>query len=407
MAMKTIQQLRKLFVYIVAALLFIFLASHAKANDSALSWKVFVLFLGGDMPSSFQKDIDRNIIELSRVLPDENLKLKVVREYQDQWVSYEPNNQIESNWDDLFFKPPIKNLKIPGQVKNHNLNFNSRFNSRIWSDPEFKDEMKSFFLPAQSVQSTEHEHTMLIIYSHGQAAAGLSSISIAKLSEFLKDVMIHNENKNDGDNSSLSNSSSESLQPLDILWMNSCFMANVEAAYQLRNISKYYLASEDAEFSSGMPFQNLEELKNKNSLDASKLLGLKYIESYKHLPIKYPATLSLIDQNKWGPFIFQIKQFSKLKLTKQLKQMMEMKDKNWIDVGDLAKNLGLTSENQESYSQVLNQLILFSYQTKTLVNVAQNHYIGLNIFNPEKPIPFINYLDLQFVRETNWAMGIR
>ena len=102
----------------------------------------------------------------------------------------------------------------------------------------------------------------LIIYSHGLGSQGLKNYSTLELKALLSNTKVK----------------------FDMLWFDACFMANLEFLFEMRTFSKLTIASEDAEFSSGLPFESLENLPTfNNEKEAALNLGRDFITSYSYL----------------------------------------------------------------------------------------------------------------------------
>lgn len=102
----------------------------------------------------------------------------------------------------------------------------------------------------------------LIIYSHGLGSQGLKNYSTLELKTLL----------------------SNSKLKFDLLWFDACFMANLEFLFEMRKLSTLSIASEDSEFSSGLPFESLEKLPNYSTTkEAAIMLGQDFISSYSYL----------------------------------------------------------------------------------------------------------------------------
>lgn len=260
-------------------------------NAAETKWEVAIVFRGDDKKSDqqFQKDIDDNILELAKINPSLNLKIGIYRELSGKRYTYQSENAT--------LKPIEVKLDL------------ASFLQSAYQDPAAK---KS-----------------LIIYSHGKGAEGLRGLSTQDLKETLS-----------------------SIPHLDFLWFDACFMANTEFLYELRERSDYTISSEEAEFSSGLPFQVLSLLPMYASAkEAALALARNFIESYSYLKngsqknyvSKSSATISVIENKKletianslqWVSEI--IKGFSdaeKEKLKKALVAKASMDESSLVDLG--------------------------------------------------------------------------
>lgn len=271
MVMKTMlhrQLLNNLFI------LFLLLISGS-AYATGTKWEVAIIFRGEYEDDVFQKDIDQNIQELSKIAPSSNLKIGIYREGNDK--------------------------KVPGTFSNF---------------------LKTFFKDKNSKKAT-------IIYSHGKGADGLKNLSNDELKEALL------------------------LAPhLDFLWFDACFMANIEFLYEMRSISDYTIASEETEFTSGLPFETLDQLPSfSDGKEASLFLAKNFIESYSYIKngtqrdyvSVSSATISVVENEKLEFLVSPLKEISsfyrdlsdeiKIKLKKTLSLKASMDKKDLIDLG--------------------------------------------------------------------------
>lgn len=140
---------------------------------------------------------------------------------------------------------------------------------------------------------------MLVIYGHGVGPLGPRDLQAAELKNLL----------------------AQSKIKYDIIWFDSCFLANLEFLYEMKDASIYTIASEEAEFSSGLPFQTLSELpKFASSLEASVNLAKSFIDSYSYIKdgnqtaavYKSSATISVINNSELGNFTEQFNKASLL-----------------------------------------------------------------------------------------------
>jgi hypothetical protein len=186
---------------------------------------------------------------------------------------------------------------------------------------------------------------MLIIYGHGQGALGLKDMSTYELTDLLSELNIK----------------------LDILWMDACFQANIEFLYQIRNHSLYTIASEEAEFMSGLPFESLTELPEySNSKEAALFVAKRFIESYStlkkgeqsHYVSVSSATISVIDNSQVKYFADLLKNVSTLinsltpelqeSLARRLTKNFSMDQKELVDLGHLLIELRKINKDPES-----------------------------------------------------------
>lgn len=309
MVMKTMLLLQKLNKFLI--LLFILVSAGIAAAET--KWEVAIVFRGEGEDEQFQKDIDENILELARINPQGLLKIGIYRESEGRSYSYLPGGlgKKEITLGDVLYRQDLNQIKIAGTLKK---NARSELNSFL----------KSFYKEANSKKA-------LIIYSHGKGADGLRGLSTADFKATLS-----------------------SLPHLDMLWLDACYMANLEFLYEIKSFSDYTISSEEAEFSSGLPFWALSELSSYSSgKEASIALAKSFIESYSYLKngkqrqyvTVSSATISIVENVKLDSLAQSLKSVSayikKLnpdqlqKLKKNLLNKASMDNKSLVDLGML------------------------------------------------------------------------
>lgn len=193
----------------------------------------------------------------------------------------------------------------------------------------------------------------LVIYGHGDGPEGLRDMKTAEIKKLLGDLKIK----------------------LDVIWFDACFLANIEFLYELRKFSHYSIASEEAEFSAGLPFEALAELpEQKSAQEASVFLAKSFIESYSYLKngaqreavSTSSATISVIDNQELETFVTMFKHVSDLikklpakdqsALRSRLSKKFSMDEKGLVDLGHLLIELRLLNKDS-AIDQELTKLI--------------------------------------------------
>ncbi|MGE0615407.1 MAG: clostripain-related cysteine peptidase [Bacteriovoracia bacterium] len=264
-------------------------APPASTPPTPTRWELAVLFIesGGpgapnrDVDPAFQSDIDRNVMELGRIVPNENLRLSIYREFADRAVEYfvDPASAELTNWDPLFARSPLPGWQVPGgfTVTPRSSQTPTRLRER--------EALQRFFARAYPDPSAKR---VLVIYAHGLAFDGLQVIRLNALKKQLAAALAE--------------------RSLDILWLDSCFMANLEAQLELAPLARYILASEEAEFSAGTPFDIFRTLAA-GPADVEKVaidFATRFIETYSYLKQgsqrraveRSSATLSVVDTTR-------------------------------------------------------------------------------------------------------------
>ncbi|NUM89363.1 MAG: hypothetical protein HUU37_09180 [Bdellovibrionales bacterium] len=246
---------------------------------SASGWEVAVLFLGAREPAEYQADIDENILELARVIPGRNLGLSILREFPDRTVAYfpDPASSRLQSWDPLFHQVPAPGIRVPGVMT-------------VGEGGQILSDTASLRRFLRSAFRKNDSQRLLLIYAHGEGHEGLRSIPLPALRNALLDAVPPRRGR----------------KPLDLFWLNSCFMANVETHWELAPITDLMLSSQDAEFSAGAPFEVLNSIEGKSPQEAGHILGFRYLESYSFLRkgsqrrsvFESASTISLVSTEK-------------------------------------------------------------------------------------------------------------
>lgn len=191
--------------------------------------------------------------------------------------------------EDTFFQKDIQNnIKEIQKIKlNSDLKISIFNETNKHSVNDIETFIKKSFSNKQSKKA-------LIIYSHGLGSQGLKNYSTLELKNILK-------------NSKLT---------FDMMWFDACFMANLEFLFEMRHFSQLTIASEDAEFSSGLPFESLENLPQfANEKDAARMLAKDFITSYSYLKNgkqkenvqSSSSTISIIENKNLGSIVLDLK----------------------------------------------------------------------------------------------------
>jgi Clostripain family len=312
MAMKTmLKQRLNNSIHFILVLLLCLVSSGLKAVET--KWEVGIVFRGNSEDEQFQKDVDKNILELTRLNPNANFKIGIYREINGKSYAYSPNEKGTTaiTLSDLLYRQDLNKIDITGNINNDDNVDLTFFLKNFYKDPKAKK--------------------ALIIYSHGKGAEGLRGLSTKELSENLSNA-----------------------PHLDLLWFDACFMANLEFLYEMKNASDYTIASEEAEFASGLPFQQLSQLSGaSNGKDAAMILAKTFIESYSYLKngsqrnyvSVSSATISVIENKNLEGLTQSMKNVSAFyknlsteqqnKMIKTLQKTAVMDNTSMIDLGVL------------------------------------------------------------------------
>lgn len=295
----------------------------------AASWEVAIVFLGGSEPADFQADVDRNVLELAKTEPGARLRLSILREFAERRTeAYFGDGRSLSVWDPLFSQPPLAGIKVPGAVRS------TASPKRVFEDEKI---LRDFFSRAFRQPSARR---LLVVYGHGEGFRGLKGVPLQTLETKLTAALPKRRQ----------------AKPVDLLWFDSCFMASLEVFVQLQGLSSYFIASQDAEFSSGMPFDVLSQLDEEGLDDPARAavhLAYRHVESYSFIKRgsqrdaveTSSATVAVIDAEKLVNLIDPLQAVSKVLKGRELVDFVrfsarsQMENPAFIDLGKWAKDM--------------------------------------------------------------------
>ena len=364
--MKTMLLQQKLnnFKYLFIILLFCLVSNSVKATE--IKWEVAIAFRGESEDEQFQKDIDKNILELSRLIPSSTFKLGIYREMNGKSYIYSPTTGLSKkdvSLSDLVYRQDLKQYKIPGILQKN-------------PSADLRGFLKSFYKDINAKKA-------LIIYSHGKGADGLLGLSTKDLKVDLT-----------------------SAPHLDLLWFDACFMANLEFLYEIKDASEYTIASEETEFTSGLPFQTLSLLPTVSTAkEAALLLAKNFIESYSYLKNGVQrsyvsvssATISVVENKNLDILTNSLKNVSslykglsddqKIKLGKNLKNTASMDDQSMIDLGTFLIQLRQMNTITAQDNKLTTIIRLLNIEA--VKNLKTNPRIHISVPNNSKNIQMV------------------
>lgn len=281
------------------------LCAFVVLSGSALArtpWEITVMFFGARENVDYQHDIDKNIMELARLRPTAELRLSLYRELPTRNVAFFPEHDSQE-------QNPLKHLlsdfnqdvKIWGEMA---VSDRKAGDVSLLSRPE---ELKRFLAKAFRIPKSKR---VLVIYGHGLGHEGLQVIPLVELRKSLKDSLPARRGK-----------------AVDILWLDACFMATIEVLHELGEVASRIIASEEAEFSSGAPFDSLQDLLEKlpDEIDpVATGMAERFLESYSFIKhgsqtegiYRSSATVSLVDPDRIPGLFADMR-----KLTESLKKL--------------------------------------------------------------------------------------
>lgn len=250
----------------------------------AKPWEIAVVFLNADDDEEYQGDIDRNMMELARLSPDETLRLSLLRELPDRTVTFFPDPESEA-------LHPLQNVLF-GKVQKVEVSGPMTVVPRQTGDPSLISRGPELARFLETAFRLPDANRLFVIYGHGLGYEGLRTVSLKELRTRLEEALPRRAGK-----------------PLDLLWLDSCFMASVEVAVELKGLTRQLIASEEAEFSAGAPFDVLRDIlapRPDEIEGVSAAFAERFLESYSFTKngsqtgavFKSSATISVIDPER-------------------------------------------------------------------------------------------------------------
>jgi len=252
------------------------------------------------------------------------------------------------------------------------------------------------------------ENYILDLWNHGHAAYGVIDDETSSSHFIVNDIQ-----------TAISTALDTSNEEIDILSMDACNMATLEVAWEMRNLCKYFITSEDG--TNGYPYKLIAERiildSNINASTLCKLMVDAYSDHYEYI---YKTCLSAINQTKLleipdliNPFLSELMitldegyYDNIFKLSRELSY--DFYDGNWIDFISLVDNIiyfldhpSLNLAGMELL-EFLDLLILYNWQHHSYHGNAR----GVTIFIPSDSIAYelINdYVDgISFCSGMDW-----
>lgn len=205
---------------------------------------------------------------------------------------------------------------------------------------------------------------------------------------------------------------------LQFLCFDDCYMSNVEVAYDLKDVTRYIIASTSEVMDTGIPYETVYRYMASGEPNYEAIV--KGFLSYYSAPNPYPyGSLSVIDCNYVEDMARVIRQFnhsgtdapSGAEVAPQ--DPYEMENHNYYDLGDYLRkyNLKLSSQGKDSirYNDALINLVPYKIKTEKLYTMyfggssyTVRAYSGITISDPAtSPSTFKNKLQTRWWKATH------
>lgn len=177
-----------------------------------------------------------------------------------------------------------------------------------------------------------------------------------------------------------------------------CLMANVELAYEMRNVCDYLLFSPTEILTDGFPYDIVAQALFTQPTEAAlRSVAEGYMAHYRALSGVYrSATISIVDTYRLqalaaacGP-VFENHLDEILFLDRSRVQRYFRNDKHWYyDIDDFMQQVAI-DEEYLAFNRALNQAVIFRDATEYFLDIPITHYSGLSIYIPRTEYTVLN-----------------
>ena len=184
----------------------------------------------------------------------------------------------------------------------------------------------------------------------------------------------------------------------DFIVLDCCLMANVELAYELRNVCDYLLFSPTEILTDGFPYDMMmQAIFNQPAESAMRSIAQSYMAHYReYAGIYCSATISLVRTYGFQALaeacqtVFRNHQEQILMLDRSKVQPYFRYNKHWYyDIDDFVQQVADDSEYQ-AFNRALNQVVIYRDATDYFLDLQISHYSGLSIYIPRPEYTVLN-----------------
>ena len=184
----------------------------------------------------------------------------------------------------------------------------------------------------------------------------------------------------------------------DFIAFDCCLMANVELAYELRNVCDYLLFSPTEILTDGFPYEMMmQSIFNQPAETAMRSIAQSYMAHYRSFSGVYcSATISVVSTQGLQALanacqtIFHNHQDQILMLDRSRVQPYFRFNKHWYyDIDDFVLQVASDSEYQ-AFNRALNQTVIYRDATEYFLDLEIVHYSGLSIYIPRPEYTVLN-----------------
>ena len=184
----------------------------------------------------------------------------------------------------------------------------------------------------------------------------------------------------------------------DFIAFDCCLMANVELAYEMRNICDYLLFSPTEILTDGFPYEMVTQVLFTQTAEAAmRSVAEGYMAHYRALSGVYrSATISIVDTYRLQALaaacrtVFENHREEILFLDRNGVQRYFRNDKHWYyDIDDFVQQVA-TDEEYLAFNRALNQAVIFRDATEYFLDIPITHYSGLSSYIPRTEYTVLN-----------------
>lgn len=185
-----------------------------------------------------------------------------------------------------------------------------------------------------------------------------------------------------------------------------CLMSCVEVAYELRNNTKYIIASPAEIMTKGFPYSRIMSpiFEGKERVMALQTVCYDYYDYYNSDRSEPWGTIALIDCSQLEPLarvcknIFFNHQGEISSINPKFVQQYDRNTRCWFnDMDDFVSRIASGNE-YEDFLNALNNVVIDKYATEKFISIPIRHYSGISIY-----IPNLNYTNLNdYYRTLSW-----
>lgn len=175
---------------------------------------------------------------------------------------------------------------------------------------------------------------------------------------------------------------------LQYLLFDDCYMANVETAYEIKDVTNYLIASTSEVMGEGMPYRRIFNYLSSASPSYSSIVSTFY--SYYNNKKNYPyGELSAIDCRQLDNLAeFMNRMNAKYTLADSLRDSIQVLDgfshiqvePLFYDMTDYINHLGLKNSELENYNDLISKVV-YAHQNTTLLYSNLSSIYGETTFN--------------------------